>query len=112
QLLDRLLPTRLRALERAAALRLRLHLDDVHALHLDLEELLDGLADLRLVRILVDAEGVLVLRDLLVALLGDDRADQDLARMQAHEALPCTASSAAWLTSSERAQTTCATSSS
>src|SRR5262249_11418185 len=81
---DGLLPPGLRALEGAAALRLRLDLDDVHPLDLHVEELLDGLADLRLVHILVDAERVLVLRDLLIALLRDHRADQHFARMQAH----------------------------
>src|SRR5205085_12192494 len=57
-------------------------------------------------------ERVLVARDLLVALLRDHRADQHFARMQAHIALPCSSSSAAWLTSSERAHTTCETSTS
>src|SRR5579864_4976230 len=112
QMDDRLLPARLRTENAAAALRLRANLDDVHALDLDVEELLDGLAHLRLVCVLVHLERVLVLRDLLVALLRDHRTDQHLAWMQAHDALPCTASSAAWLTSSERAHTTCATSSS
>ena len=89
------------------------HLDDVHADDLDVEELLDGLADLRLVRVLVHLERVAVLDDLVVALLADDGRDQDLAGMEAHDAaLPCTSGSAASLTTSERAQTTCATSSS
>src|SRR3954454_13745230 len=113
QLHDGLLPARLRAEEAAAALRLRLHLDDVHALDLDVEQLLDGLAHLRLVRVLMDLEGVLGVRDLPVRLLGDDGADQHLRRMQAHDvALPCTSSRADWETTSERAHTTCATSSS
>src|SRR5919198_842924 len=56
ELHDRLLPAGLRSLVVAAALRLRLHLDDVHALDLDVEELLDGLADLRLVRLRMHAE--------------------------------------------------------
>src|SRR5581483_4923445 len=104
-----------RALEVAAPLRLGLNLDDVHGHDLDVEELLDGLADLRLVRVLVDAERVAVLLDLLVALLGDDGADQDLGGMEAHAltpAFPSTSGSAASLTTSERAHTTCATSSS
>src|SRR5437763_648179 len=111
---DGLLPAGPDAAVEAAPLRLRLHLDDVDALDLDVEELLDGLAHLRLVCVLVDLERVLVARDLLVALLRDHRADQHFRRMQAHEraALPCTASSAVWLTSSDRAQTTCVTSSS
>src|SRR5579875_2638444 len=111
---DRLLPAGARALERAAPLRLRLHLDDVDADDLDVEELLDGLADLRLVRVLVHLERVAVLRDLLVALLRDHGTDQHLARMKAHRApaFPCTSGSAASLTTSDRAHTTCATSSS
>src|SRR6185295_14705372 len=40
ELHDGLLPAGLRALVVATALRLRLHLDDVHALDLDVEELL------------------------------------------------------------------------
>src|SRR5207249_10369649 len=51
---DRLLPAGLRALEGAAALRLRLHLDDVDADDLDVAELLDRLAHLRLVRVRVE----------------------------------------------------------
>src|SRR5512134_3335838 len=50
ELHDRLLPAGLAAADQPAPLRLRPHLDDVHALHLDLEELLDRLPDLRLVR--------------------------------------------------------------
>jgi hypothetical protein len=41
----------LAAADRTAALRLLLHLDDVDPAHFDLEELLDGLLDLRLVRV-------------------------------------------------------------
>src|SRR5437660_12649341 len=70
---DRLLPTRARALEQAAPLGLRLHLDDVDVHDLDVEQLLDGLPDLRLVRVAVHLEGVLVLADLAVALLAHDR---------------------------------------
>ena len=57
-----------------------LHLDDVHGLDVDLEELLDGLADLRLVRVAVHAERVLAVADQAVALLGHDRREQDLVR--------------------------------
>ena len=64
--------------------RHRADLDD-----LDVEELLDGLADLRLVRVGVDAERVLVGGGEHVALLADDRADDDLAGD------PCQASSLA-----------------
>src|SRR5215471_10814629 len=85
---DRLLPAGPHAAMHAAALRLRLHLEDVHALDRDVEQLLDGLTDLHLVRVLVNLERVLVGRDLLVALLGDHRLDQHLARVQAHDALP------------------------
>src|SRR5436305_3316311 len=108
---DRLLPAGLAALDEPTALRLRADLDDVHALDVDVEQLLDRLADLCLVRVRVDAERVTVVAlDLLVALLRDDRREQDLVGMQTHEALLSTASSAAWLTSSERAHTSAATS--
>src|SRR3954464_15025310 len=50
------------------------HLDDVH-----IEQRLDGLLDLRLVRLVVHAERVLVGGRQDVALLGDDRADDHLA---------------------------------
>src|SRR6266511_4386728 len=91
-------------------------LDDVHRGHLDPEELLDGLTDLRLVRVLVHAERVLAVLDQAVALLRDHGREQDFVRMQAHLALafalPWTASSAASLTSSACAQTIAPTSSS
>src|SRR5206468_1566350 len=104
---------------------------------LDVEELLDRLPDLRLVRVLVDAKRVLPIGDERVALLRDDRCDEHLVRMQAHRPSPIPASapaepapslcggsveptplpalarrcgSAASLTGSERAQTTLATS--
>src|SRR5439155_6570881 len=110
---DGLLPARPRAAREAAALRLGLHLENVHAHDGDVEQLLDRLAYLRLVGVLVHLERVLVLGDLLVALLRDHGAEQHLRRMQAHPAaLRSTASRAASLTSSERAHTTCATSSS
>src|SRR5215208_6499489 len=80
---------------------------------MDVEELLDGLANLRLVRGRMHLERVLAVLDQAVALLGDDRREQHLVRMEAHEdALLSTGSRAASVTSSERAQTTCATSSS
>src|SRR5579875_1518642 len=113
QLDDRLLPAGAAAAVDAAPLRLRLHLDDVHAHDLDLEQLLDRLTDLGLVGVRVHPERVAVLRDLVVALLAHDGGDQDLAGMAAHAAhLPCRSGSAASLTTSERAQTTCDTSSS
>src|SRR5829696_6246892 len=110
---DGLLPAGARALRHPAPLRLRLHLDDVHVLDVHLEQLLHGLADLRLVRVLVDLEGVLAVADQAVALLGDDRREQHLVRMEAHqEALPWTSGSAASLIRTLRAQTIVATSSS
>ena len=70
----------------AAPLRLRPHLDDVDGLHLHVEELLDGLPDLRLVRVRMHAERVLPVLDQAVALLGDHRREQDFVRMEAHAA--------------------------
>src|SRR5438093_8861229 len=82
---DRLLPAGLAAFDEPAALRLRAHLDHVHALDVDVEQLLDGLPDLRLVRIRVDAERIaVVVLDLLVALLGNHRRQEHLIRMQRH----------------------------
>src|SRR6266704_2670976 len=95
ELHDRLLPARAPALDVVAHLRLRRHLDDVHRHDLDAEELLDGLPDLRLVRVLVNLERVLAVLDQAVALLRDHGREQDFVRMQTHEAFPCTASSAA-----------------
>src|SRR5439155_19208015 len=88
ELHDRLLPARPAAAREPAALRLGLHLEDVHALHLDAEELLDRLADLRLVSVLVHPERVLAVGDERVALLRHDRSEEDLVRMQAHSARP------------------------
>src|SRR5690606_22006909 len=60
----------------------------VHRGHLDVEDLLIGVLDLGLVRARVDLEGVLALVDQVVALLRDDRLDDDLAgvlgRLDAH----------------------------
>src|SRR5207248_11766126 len=108
---DRLLPALLRALDHPAALRLRLHLDDVHSRDLDVEELLDGLANLSAVRVVVHAERVLADGRAGIALLGDDRGEQDLRGVH-QRALPSTIGSAASVTSSERAQTTAPISSS
>src|SRR4029450_2069327 len=111
QLHDGLLPARPPAAGHPAPLRLRANLDDVHALHLHAEELLDCLADLRLVRVRVDAEGVPAVLEQAVALLGDHRREQDFVRVEAHAAPRfCTSSSAASLTRSARAQTIAATS--
>src|SRR6188472_4609188 len=87
QLHDRLLPAGLRAAAVVALLGLGLDLDDVDALDVDLEQLLDGLADLRLVCVRVHLERVLALVDQLVALLGHDRREQYLVRMKAHVSL-------------------------
>src|SRR6266700_8228773 len=77
---DRFLPAGPDAARHAAPLRLRPDLQDVHALDVDVEELLDRLADLRLVRILVHAERVLAVADQAVAFFGDDRGEEDLVR--------------------------------
>src|SRR5262249_38605340 len=126
---DRLLPALPRPLVEAAPLWLGLDLGDVDREHADLEQLLDGLSDLRLVRVGVNLERVLLLLDQAVALLGDDRRDDHLAGGEAHDDSSSAASagvplaspaparasspaSAACETSSERAHTTAATSSS
>src|SRR5262249_2708258 len=75
------------------------------------EELLDGLADLRLVRVFVHAEGVLADGGAGVRLLGDDRCEHDLAGFH-YRALPSSTGSAVCETTRERAQTTAPTSSS
>src|SRR3954449_9612283 len=111
QLHDGLLPAGTRALEEAAPLRLRLNLDHVDALDLDVEELLDGLADLRLVRVRMDLERVAPARRRLVRLLADDRREDHLGCVH-YEALPVTASRAASVRSSDRAHVQAVTSSS
>src|SRR3954454_10849514 len=58
---------------------LALPVDRVDRGHLDVEDLLDGLADLGLVRLGVDDERVLALVEQAVALLGHDRREQDVA---------------------------------
>src|SRR3954471_24039130 len=75
---DGLLPLARAAGGPAAALGLGLHRHRAHVHHVDAEELLDGLADLRLVCLVVDPERVLVRGRQDVALLRDDRADDDL----------------------------------
>jgi hypothetical protein len=56
----------------------------------DIEQFLDGLADLRLVRVRMDAERIAVVAlDLLITLLGDHRREQDFVGVQTHlAALP------------------------
>src|SRR3990170_175337 len=117
---DRLLPAWAAALADSAPLGLRLHLDDVYGLHLDLEELLDRLSDLGLVRVLVHLERVLAVGDERIALLRDDGCQEDLVGVEAHDAASSTAAPArarasgraASLTSNERAHRRAATSSS
>src|SRR3954453_18023739 len=82
---DRLLPGARAAAGVAAALRLRGNLGRAHLEHGHAEQLLDRLLDLRLVRVRVDAEGVLVDRRQHVGLLGDDGTDDHLGRV--HQAL-------------------------
>src|SRR5919106_1025040 len=113
ELHDGLLPARLLAAGPAPPLRLGPHLDDVHGNNLDVEELLDGLPDLGLVRARVHAEGVLVVLDKAVALLRDDRSEDDLARIEAHlDTTSVTRSRAPSVARTERAQTIAPTSSS
>src|SRR3954447_21934001 len=108
---DGLLPGPGAARGDAAALGLggdlgRAHLDDV-----DVEQRLDGLLDLRLVRLVVHAERVLVGGREHVALLGDDRADDHLrvVHQEAFRARATRLSSAAWLSTSVAAPTRSAT---
>src|SRR3954462_10711936 len=75
---DRLLPLARAPAGEAAPLGLGLHRHGADLDDGDVEELLDGLANLRLVRVGVDAERVLVGARQDVALLADDRADDDL----------------------------------
>src|SRR5882724_7381900 len=81
QLDDRLLPLTRAAEAGAAALGLRLAAHRAHAEHPHVPDLLDGLADLGLVGVLVDAERVLVGREQGVALLRHDRLDDHAARV-------------------------------
>src|SRR5690606_9129283 len=67
----------------ARATRLADPVDRVHALDLDVEDLLDGELDLGLVRAGVDEEGVLAVVDEVVALLAHDRREDDVARVLA-----------------------------
>src|SRR5687768_9779311 len=82
---DRRLPGARAAAGVAAALRLRGDLRRAHSEHGHAEQLLDGLLDLRLVRVRMDAERVLVGRRQHVGLLGDDGPDDHLGRI--HQAL-------------------------
>src|SRR5215204_7430757 len=84
---DRLLPLTPASAREPAALRLGLHPRGAHAIDSHAEDLLDRLAHLRLVRPLVHAERVLVGGEQRVALLGDDRPDDHLARVHSDPAL-------------------------
>src|SRR5439155_15233957 len=68
------------ALRIAPALELAASVHRVDRDHPDLPDRLNGLLDLRLVRVRADDEGVRVLLDPGVGLLGHDRADDDVAR--------------------------------
>src|SRR2546423_8070499 len=83
QLDDRLLPRAAATGRVAAALRLRLDAHRPHLEHTHSEDLLDALADLRLVRAVVHAERVLLAVQQRVALLRHDRADDHRARVHA-----------------------------
>src|SRR5437660_1147972 len=67
---------------------LALAVDRVDLLHSLAEQLLDRAADLDLVRVGCDDEGIDVVVVRRVALLGDDRLDDDVARVFAHVASP------------------------
>src|SRR5664279_910238 len=69
------------------ALALALSVDGVHRDDLDpVEDLLDGDLDLGLVRVGVDLEGVTAGLEQAVALLGNDRSEDDVARVADHVA--------------------------
>src|SRR4029453_5775596 len=90
---DRLLPAARAPRGKAAPLGLGLHRGGAHLDDLDVEERLDRLAGLRLVRVGMDAEGVLVVGGEHVALLAHDGADDDLAVV--HYSSPSSPASAA-----------------
>src|SRR5215217_9286971 len=106
---DRLLPLAPLAASEAAALRLGLHPGHAHAVDPHVEDLLDRLADLRLVRPLVHAERVLVGREQGVALLGDHRPDDHLARVHFATAFSVSRARAASEMTSRACPTTSAT---
>src|ERR671925_1504008 len=81
---DRLLPARPPAADHPTALRLAFGIGDVDRPDMNVEQLLDRLPHLRPVRVRVDLERVLVVLDQGVALLRDDRSEQDLVRFELH----------------------------
>src|SRR5204863_2901807 len=89
-------------------LRLRLHLRSANRAHLDVEDLLDGVCDLKLVRPLVHPERVLALPHQGVALLRDHGPDDHLARLH-QTARPLSSSRAASEITSDVAPMTSAT---
>src|SRR6476469_9084580 len=94
--------------------RLALAVHRVDRVDLDVEDLLDGDLDLRLVRPGVDEERVLALVEKAVGLLRDDRGDEDVARVldvDAHFSVPfvaavTNASNAPWVKTTSSAQRT------
>src|SRR5262249_28096792 len=63
-------------------LALSLAVKRVHRQHADVEDLLDRDLDLRLVRVRVNQERVPVVVELAIALLGNDRRENDVARIR------------------------------
>ena len=98
----------MRPLLQVAALRLRPHLRGAHLGHADAEDLFDRSGDLGLVGAVVDPERVLAFGDQRVALLRDDRADDDVARVH-QPSLSFSVSSAFSESTSEAAPITSAT---
>src|SRR3954447_19115355 len=95
---DGLLPLAGAARGESPALRLRGHRGGADLDHLDVrEELLDGLLDLRRVRVRVDPERVLAGRREHVGLLGDDGPDEHLAGVHRYSASPVPADEVGWV---------------
>src|SRR6266536_6438079 len=82
---DRALDRLARAVAESGPLPFAWPVERVHVGDLDIEHLLDGDLDLRLVRQRVDVERVLVLVQQAVALLGDDRSEQHIAGIDEHQ---------------------------
>src|SRR6266542_3104038 len=82
---DRALDRLARAVAESGPLPFAWPVERVHVGDLDVEHLLDGDLDLRLVRQRVDVERVLVLVQQAVALLRDDRSEQHIAGIVEHQ---------------------------
>src|SRR6266542_117138 len=82
---DRALDRLARAVAESGPLPFAWPVERVHVGDLDIEHLLDGDLDLRLVRQRVDVERVLVLVQQAVALLRDDRSEQHIAGIVEHK---------------------------